>query len=254
MWLCKLRPKTLNVKHCFRYYADNVSNVNNTGKKTYYEILNVKPRASQEEIRNSFLKLSKVLHPDTAVGNEKETHNAFILLNEAYTVLSKPALRRIYDRKLQGIVPAQKKEMQYSHRTANYKNPYLKYDTRKREESWTDYHGVLGRKRAKHRMEQDLDNEFWQKHWKFSQDHGGGGPKIASHTNFIQPAKMGDSYVMAFVVFIVVLSAYVMASTEGSKNEYESITEDYHVWLVEQTSKEKEPIPKMKLPEFFTYE
>ncbi|KAG5325921.1 DNJC4 protein, partial [Acromyrmex heyeri] len=63
-------------------------------QQNHYEILNVSPDASQKEIRQAFIKLSKQLHPDTS---GKQGHNDFVKLNEAYMILSKENTRRQYD-------------------------------------------------------------------------------------------------------------------------------------------------------------
>ncbi|XP_018051682.1 PREDICTED: dnaJ homolog subfamily C member 4-like [Atta colombica] len=63
-------------------------------QQNHYEILNVSPNASQKEIRQAFIKLSKQLHPDTS---GKQSHTDFIRLNEAYMILSKENTRRQYD-------------------------------------------------------------------------------------------------------------------------------------------------------------
>ncbi|XP_018365851.1 PREDICTED: dnaJ homolog subfamily C member 4-like [Trachymyrmex cornetzi] len=63
-------------------------------QQNHYEILNVSPYASQKEIRQAFIKLSKQLHPDTS---GKQGYTDFVRLNEAYVILSKENTRRQYD-------------------------------------------------------------------------------------------------------------------------------------------------------------
>jgi len=63
--------------------------------KNYYEILNVKKDASQEEIKKAYKKLAKKLHPD--VSKEKNSEEEFKIVTEAYTVLSDERRRQIYD-------------------------------------------------------------------------------------------------------------------------------------------------------------
>jgi DnaJ domain len=61
----------------------------------YYEILQVHPRASQEMVKKAYRTLMGEMggHPDLG-GDE----NRAKLMNEAYTVLADPDLRRAYDR------------------------------------------------------------------------------------------------------------------------------------------------------------
>ena len=215
MWLCRLKSRVFYSNGCIRCYANRPS----IGEKTYYEILNVKPVASQDEIRESFLKLSKLHHPDTAVGNGKETHNEFILLSEAYTVLSKPALRKIYDHKLQ--------EMN--------NNP--------------DRYGVY--RRAKSRMDDDLGAEYWQKHWHFSQNRKEDVPRDATQENFNQKKKVDVGYILVIVLFLIGFSMnIILLVSKDSEKDIKSINDDYNAWLVDQFSKENTD-QKVKPPEVF---
>lgn len=61
--------------------------------KDYYKILELEKTASQEEIKKSFRRLSKVLHPDKETGDAEK----FKELNEAYQTLSDKAKKRAYD-------------------------------------------------------------------------------------------------------------------------------------------------------------
>ncbi|KAI9506289.1 hypothetical protein GGI25_002285 [Coemansia spiralis] len=60
----------------------------------YYHMLGVTPNAfSEEMLRRNFRKLSLVMHPDKNTGNEQQ----FIIIQEAYKVLSRPEMRFVYD-------------------------------------------------------------------------------------------------------------------------------------------------------------
>ncbi|XP_029846994.2 dnaJ homolog subfamily C member 4 [Ixodes scapularis] len=69
--------------------------------KNYYDVLGVKKESTQKEIRDAYVKLCKELHPDKQ-GLTKDGHRKFTELNHAYTVLSKPWDRKVYDEELQG--------------------------------------------------------------------------------------------------------------------------------------------------------
>lgn len=62
---------------------------------THYEVLKLPRNCTQKDIKSAFIKLSKEYHPDKNV--DSSTHNQFVRLNEAYTVLSRPETRREYD-------------------------------------------------------------------------------------------------------------------------------------------------------------
>ncbi|XP_046347226.1 dnaJ homolog subfamily C member 4-like [Haliotis rufescens] len=64
--------------------------------RTHYEVLGVDKSASSEDVRKAFLQLSKQLHPDVN-RNDPKTHEKFVKLNAAYSVLSKSSDRHDYD-------------------------------------------------------------------------------------------------------------------------------------------------------------
>ena len=62
----------------------------------YYKILNVKQDASTKEIKKHYYKLAKKYHPDKHNGDKKKC-DEFKLLSEAYSTLSNPKKRYLYD-------------------------------------------------------------------------------------------------------------------------------------------------------------
>ncbi|OLP18924.1 hypothetical protein BST81_08405 [Leptolyngbya sp. 'hensonii'] len=70
----------------------------------YYTILGLQPKASEEEIRQAYRKLSRLYHPDTTRLPAAVATEQFQKLNEAYGTLNNPARRLAYDRK-QGFSP-----------------------------------------------------------------------------------------------------------------------------------------------------
>ena len=63
--------------------------------KDYYDILGVKPEASEAEIKSAYRKLARKFHPD--VSKESGAEDKFKSVNEAYEALKDPAKRRAYD-------------------------------------------------------------------------------------------------------------------------------------------------------------
>jgi hypothetical protein len=74
------------------------------GGVDYYELLEIKPGASQAEIKSAHRSLVKVLHPD-AGGSQI----MFRLVQEAYETLSDPARRAAYDARRSRGVPEQRR-------------------------------------------------------------------------------------------------------------------------------------------------
>ena len=65
-------------------------------KNNYYDILKVKPNASQAQIKHAYYKLAKKYHPDI----NRKTEEKFKAINIAYEVLSDKQKRQEYDNKL----------------------------------------------------------------------------------------------------------------------------------------------------------
>lgn len=64
---------------------------------THYTLLGLHPSASSIEIRRAYRELSKRYHPDTTDLSEDDAKAKFQELNEAYSILSNPDRRQIYD-------------------------------------------------------------------------------------------------------------------------------------------------------------
>ncbi len=64
--------------------------------KDLYQILGLTKSASAEEIKAAYRKLAKKLHPDLNPGNQ-EVEKSFKELSQAYSILSDPEKRKLYD-------------------------------------------------------------------------------------------------------------------------------------------------------------
>ena len=105
----------------------------------YYEILNIKPEASQNEIKQAYRKLAKKLHPDTH-GNDKKSEEKLKKVNEAYNVLKDEKKRAEYD--FFGK-QAKEAELQSNEQTKNdpsvYEQPQPEQVIVKRRANWWNY-------------------------------------------------------------------------------------------------------------------
>ena len=76
-----------------------------TDQPSYYELLEIRPDASAQELRQAFRRLSKRYHPDTTDLPQPEAQEAFRQVQQAYLTLGDPARRRLYDAGLQAQRP-----------------------------------------------------------------------------------------------------------------------------------------------------
>ena len=63
----------------------------------HYELLQIAPEATPQELRRAFRRLSKLYHPDTTALPEDQAREGFRRLQTAYLTLSDPERRRAYD-------------------------------------------------------------------------------------------------------------------------------------------------------------
>ena len=71
--------------------------VGNPIETEYYDILGVKPDASDDEIKKAYRKLAVKEHPDKNQNNLEEATKKFQGISEAFSVLSDPEKRQMYD-------------------------------------------------------------------------------------------------------------------------------------------------------------
>lgn len=64
--------------------------------RDFYEVLGVRKNADQDEIKRAFRARSRTLHPDVSL--DPQADSRFREVSEAYSVLSRPESRRLYDR------------------------------------------------------------------------------------------------------------------------------------------------------------
>ncbi|ERT07797.1 dnaJ domain protein [Lyngbya aestuarii BL J] len=66
-----------------------------TSTTNHYQTLEIKPTATQSEIKQAYRRLAKLFHPDSH--HETANHERIIRINAAYEVLSDPQRRQSYD-------------------------------------------------------------------------------------------------------------------------------------------------------------
>eukprot|EP00668_Euglena_longa_P002072 GGOE01002407.1.p1 GENE.GGOE01002407.1~~GGOE01002407.1.p1 ORF type:complete len:651 (-),score=199.15 GGOE01002407.1:17-1969(-) len=68
-----------------------------SNRRDYYEVLEIDQRASEDDIRKAYKKMSLRWHPDKNINNKEEADMRFKELQHAYSVLSDPMERQWYD-------------------------------------------------------------------------------------------------------------------------------------------------------------
>lgn len=67
-------------------------------KASYYDILKVSPKASDEDIKHAYHSLAKTFHPDRNPQNRRMAELRFRLISEAYAALNTVEKRAAYNR------------------------------------------------------------------------------------------------------------------------------------------------------------
>ena len=65
--------------------------------REYYQLLGVGESASKSDLKKAYRKLSLKWHPDKNPNNKEEASEKFKKISEAYSVLSDPEKKKIYD-------------------------------------------------------------------------------------------------------------------------------------------------------------
>jgi curved DNA-binding protein CbpA len=92
----------------------------------YYQVLDVPFGATREEITRSYRALIRHVHPDTVLDPDQRSkaEERAKLINAAYTVLSKPALRTEYDKVMRQRVMSETIMQRYTGNTPGRPAPF----------------------------------------------------------------------------------------------------------------------------------
>lgn len=96
--------RTSRLKHVRQIFIIRTLRSSSGTAKDHYSTLGLKKDCSQKEIRDKYVELSKIHHPDMNQGNQDRNpdHNRikFQEINEAYQQLSKVKSRQEYDMRM----------------------------------------------------------------------------------------------------------------------------------------------------------
>lgn len=100
--------------------------------ETYYDILNLRPDASLQDITVAYRKLAKILHPD--VCESPDADELFKVVNEAYQVLKDPKKKEAYDASL--AVAENSLYGKYHQGRQRYRDPHTWYHSHQHHGSY----------------------------------------------------------------------------------------------------------------------
>ncbi|CAL9238196.1 unnamed protein product [Arabidopsis halleri] len=112
----------------------------------YYNVLNVNPTATEDDLKKSYRRLAMKWHPDkNPTSNKKEAEAKFKQISEAYDVLSDPNKRQIYDQYgedgLTATETASSQQQNYSSGNNN-NNAGFRYYPRDAEDIFAEFFGA----------------------------------------------------------------------------------------------------------------
>ena len=120
------RLSQLPLSHGFWFFSTKAAKKNS---KTFYQALELKTDASQKEVKDHYIKLAKIYHPDVYKGSDKAR---FELIKQAYDTLSVIEKRRTYDTTIglrKPVEADQQQETQADHKYEDLgKKPKVKLD------------------------------------------------------------------------------------------------------------------------------
>lgn len=92
----------------------------------YYQVLNVPPTATKAEITQAYRELIRHTHPDQFrhEAERKKAEERCKLLNAAHTVLTKPDLRREYDKSIRQSIVNDAVFQRYTGNSAGQPSPF----------------------------------------------------------------------------------------------------------------------------------
>jgi len=105
--------------------------------KSHYEVLGVPTSATKKEIRDGYIKNSKLYHPDNDP-SDPTLHQKFVAVQQAYDILSSDEKRQAYDAR----------NIHYAHRSSSASSSYSQHTA-----SWGDH--------EKATKEQMKNRAFW---------------------------------------------------------------------------------------------
>lgn len=200
-------------------------------QQNHYEILEIRKDASLEQVKNAFIKKSKLFHPDRHHGDQV-MNDKFVTINEAYRVLSDPEQRALYNFELSE--GAGGKTIHAVHRSRDYRSPYEK--VKGFTTDWSDYYSTYGGGKAERDMRRDADSRFWKDYMDFTKKYGGG--EMHEGMSPYPKSTIGLEMVAISIVLITIYILGFLHSSTGDKSmDHDRFDSEHRSWLMAQKNK-----------------
>lgn len=167
--------------------------------ENYYEILGVKPFASEEDIKKSYYELIKKYHPDVYEGDKLFADKKTREINEAFTILKDENSRKKYDRKLKDVLDKQikkddiSKEDNVSAKENNHKESKAEEKTNKDEK-------IKDTKKNNDVKKDNSENKNIKENKKVKKM----GTKIAPFSKELKDKKILNAFIIILSILLVV--------------------------------------------------
>lgn len=203
--------------------------------QNHYDVLEVAKDASLEEVKEAFIRKSKLYHPDKHHGDQ-EMNDKFIKITEAYNVLSDPEQRAMYNHGLSRGITF--KSPHVVHRSKDYQSPYQKRNGFTTD--WSDFYSTYGGGKADRDMKRDADSQFWKDYWEHTKKYGGGGIQDSMSPPPKSTVEL-ETLVLSAVLFIIFVVAFFHSSSGSNDRamDHDSFDSEHLTWLKAQKKKQE---------------
>ncbi|XP_045178349.2 chaperone protein DnaJ-like isoform X3 [Mercenaria mercenaria] len=180
--------------------------------KSHYAVLGVSNTATQKQIRDAYLKLSKQHHPDQNRQDPK-SHEKFVKINEAYEVLSKDSSRRSYDDSVR-VRNQPRPNFRTSHRPPNYYSSGQFYEDQGPFSDHNQYDPYSKRNAGSH---YDPFSSYGYEHYQ--RQRSGGQPRYTNRNRIDRKAQQEEltrqlQYFVSFVTIYACVLIFIEILTE----------------------------------------
>lgn len=198
-------------------------------RQNHYDVLEIAKDSSLEQVKNAFIKKSKLYHPDRHHGDTAMS-DKFIKINQAYRVLSDPEQRALYNYELnKGGKP-----IHTVHRSRDYRNPYEK--VKGFTTDWTDFYSTYGGGKAERDMKRDTNSQFWKDYMAYTKKFGGG--EVQEGMSPAPKSTVGfEMIALSALLVVIYVFGFLHSSTNDKSMDHDRFDAEHMNWLIANRDK-----------------